>query len=362
MTQDPPSSARTTGATPSLSLDRLLENLPGAAYRCRIDPDWTMQFISEGIAKLTGYPPDAFLPPARVSFGTIIHPDDRDPVEVDILDAVAHGRPFTVTYRIISASGELKWMCEQGSAVSGPDGRAIALEGYITDVTPVKQNDMLVMEQASLLDKASDAIFVMDMTGRITYWNKGAERLYGWEAGETLGQRVCELLCTPRDAFEAARSAALAEGEWTGELPQCRRDGSQVETETRWTLLHPDPQFGTNRKILVIGTDIGERKHHEARIHRLAFYDPLTDLHNRASLLDHLHQALLGSARSGKYGALLFCDLDNFKTLNDTHGHGAGDLLLQAVARRLEHSVREADMVARLGGDEFVILLQWKAP
>ena len=131
-----------------------------------------------------------------------------------------------------------------------------------------------------------------------------------------------------------------------------------TQDDTRWTLVAADPGAGTPQKILVISTDISERKSNEERIHRLAYFDALTELPNRASLLDHLRRALLGSARSHKIGALMFLDLDNFKTLNDTHGHAAGDMLLQAVARRLEHSVREADMVARLGGDEFVILVQ----
>ncbi len=104
--------------------------------------------------------------------------------------------------------------------------------------------------------------------------------------------------------------------------------------------------------------DITERKVAEERIHTLAFYDALTQLPNRRLLADRLTQAMAAGKRSGHYGALLFLDLDNFKALNDTHGHGAGDLLLVEVASRIGACVRETDTVSRFGGDEFVVLLR----
>ena len=109
---------------------------------------------------------------------------------------------------------------------------------------------------------------------------------------------------------------------------------------------------------IAIVQDFTERKNSEERINDLAFYDPLTHLPNRRLLMDRLQQALASSSRTGSAGALLLIDLDNFKTLNDTLGHQAGDLLLQQVALRLAACVREDDTVARLGGDEFVVMLE----
>jgi len=341
-----------------LSLDLLLSNLPGVVYRCLNDSTWTMIFLSAGIEKLTGYPPSAFTGDHAMSFASLIHPDDRARVAEETNVAIGERRPFQISYRITTATGKLRWAWEQGSAVFDEAGNVEALEGFIGDITVLHRADQLVVEQASLLDKARDAIFVMDMGSRITYWNKGAERLYGWEAEQAVGKRMSDLLCDDHAAYSEAYKMALDEGEWVGELHQRRRDGSHLHADSRWTVVPADPDSSIPQKILVISTDISERKNNEARIHRLAYFDALTELPNRASLLDHLRRALLGSARSRKIGALMFLDLDNFKTLNDTHGHAAGDMLLQAVARRLEHSVREADMVARLGGDEFVILVQ----
>ena len=117
-------------------------------------------------------------------------------------------------------------------------------------------------------------------------------------------------------------------------------------------------QMGEDRVVLFMVQDITLRKQSEEEIHRLAFYDSLTQLPNRRLLHERLMQSMSISARSGKYGALMFIDLDNFKTLNDTQGHDVGDLLLKEVASRLKQNVREGDTVARLGGDEFVVALE----
>ena len=117
-------------------------------------------------------------------------------------------------------------------------------------------------------------------------------------------------------------------------------------------------QMGEEHVVLFMVQDITIRKQSEEEIHRLAFYDALTQLPNRRLLQERLLQSMSLSARSGKHGALMFIDLDNFKTLNDTQGHDVGDLLLKEVAQRLTRNVREGDTVARLGGDEFVVALE----
>lgn len=114
---------------------------------------------------------------------------------------------------------------------------------------------------------------------------------------------------------------------------------------------------GKPLRLVGTNTDITNRKKAEEEIHHLAFYDALTNLPNRRLLGDRLAQAMATSKRSGSYGALMFLDLDNFKSLNDMHGHGAGDLLLIEAANRLRNCIREMDTAARFGGDEFVVML-----
>jgi diguanylate cyclase (GGDEF)-like protein/PAS domain S-box-containing protein len=211
-------------------------------------------------------------------------------------------------------------------------------------------------EQAELLDKAQDAILVLDMENRIAYWNKGAERLYGWTAAEVGGRLVTDIFPESFEELSNGAAVILEFGEWNGELSLLRRDGSLLIVESRSTLVRGED--GRPRSILAIATDITNRKAAEARIEHLAFYDALTELPNRSLLRERLERALANAGRDGSMGALLFIDLDDFKTLNDTLGHDTGDELLQQVARRLTASVRKGDTVARLGGDEFVVMLE----
>lgn len=214
----------------------------------------------------------------------------------------------------------------------------------------------LISEQASLLDKTHDAMVVRDMKRRITFWNKAAEALYGWTAAEAVGQDIHKLLKHTSVDVRQTEKQLLRYGEWTGEQTKRHKDGSLLTIESRLTLMR-DKQ-GQPVSVFSIHSDIGDRKQAEAEIRRLAFYDPLTNLANRRLLIEHLEKALKLVRRKKNMGAVLFIDLDNFKALNDTHGHDKGDLLLKAVAERLKRCVRDCDTVSRLGGDEFVILLE----
>jgi diguanylate cyclase (GGDEF)-like protein/PAS domain S-box-containing protein len=213
-----------------------------------------------------------------------------------------------------------------------------------------------VREQSQFLDKAQDAIFVQDMESRVLYWNKGAERLFGWTPAEVMGRRVGDIFHQTRADVTRAFDSIVQQGEWKGELSKRHKDGRTFIVESRCTLLRDED--GNPKSILAINTDITDRKAADARIHRLAFYDVLTGLPNRVLLRERLEAALANGAHPRFTGALMLVDLDDFKTLNDTAGHDVGDLLLRAVAARLTSCVRKGDTVARLGGDEFMVMLE----
>jgi diguanylate cyclase (GGDEF)-like protein/PAS domain S-box-containing protein len=216
--------------------------------------------------------------------------------------------------------------------------------------------EALMQEQASLLDKSRDAIVVRDLEHRVTYWNKGAEALYGWTAKDTIGQNTYSMLKLELSPFDQAMTLLHEKGEWVGELVKRHQTGQRLVIEARWTLVKN--KQGQATSIFSIESNISDRKIEEEAIRQLAFFDPLTQLPNRRLLMTRLEQALEKTADNKDYGALIFIDLDNFKKLNDTMGHEQGDLLLQAVANGLKGCVREQDTVARLGGDEFVVMLQ----
>ncbi|PUA16499.1 EAL domain-containing protein [Glaciimonas sp. PCH181] len=219
-----------------------------------------------------------------------------------------------------------------------------------------QETDVRIRDQASLLDKARDAIIVRGMDHRIQFWNKSAERLYGWTQEEVLGRSIEDLFFESSIVFEDANKKLLNTGEWSGEIAKRCKSSAMLTVESRWTLVRDDD--GLPQSILAIDTDITQRKSAEEEIQHLAFYDPLTLLPNRLLLINRLQQALVVTIHSQQHsGALLFIDLDNFKTINDTLGHDKGDLLLQQAALRLSRCVSVSDTVARLGGDEFVVLL-----
>ncbi|MDF3037123.1 MAG: hypothetical protein K0S28_2397, partial [Paucimonas sp.] len=217
------------------------------------------------------------------------------------------------------------------------------------------ESDSRIRDQASLLDKAQDAIIVCDTEHRIQFWNKGAERLYGWSADDAIGKIKGDLLKADRIENEKATIAVLNDGEWSGELAYRRKDGTEVPIEAHWSLVRDDEN--RPQSIFTINSDISQRKSDEREIEKLAFFDSLTGLPNRRQLYNHLDRLLYDNQRSGDIGAVLFIDLDNFKSLNDSAGHDKGDLLLRQVAGRLKLCTRRANTVARLGGDEFVIVL-----
>jgi len=213
-----------------------------------------------------------------------------------------------------------------------------------------------VRQQSALLDKAQDAIFVLDMESRIVYWNQGAERLFGWTESEVKGQCAADVFHSSADVVRSAFSAVIESGEWTGEVAKKRKNGMDLMVESHCTLVRNED--GAPHSILAINTDITERKAADARIHNLAFHDALTGLPNRVLLRERLDMVLAPRPGPQSWGALLLIDLDDFKTLNDTSGHDIGDCLLQEVALRLNSCIRERDTSARFGGDEFVVMLQ----
>ena len=212
----------------------------------------------------------------------------------------------------------------------------------------------------NVLDTDPNLIFVKDAQGVYTLANHALATLYGTTPAQMVGKTDADFNSTAqevagyqeddREVIRAGRDKFIAAEMLTDSAGKAH----WLQTVKR-PLASPD---GSVAHVLGISTDITARKEAEDQLTHQAFHDLLTDLPNRALLLNRLEQALARSARTGDAIGLLFVDLDNFKVINDSLGHKAGDLLLQTVAERLRGCVRPGDTVARLGGDEFVILLE----
>ena len=210
----------------------------------------------------------------------------------------------------------------------------------------------------ALFDQSPLAAWIAGLDGRLVYVNARCAALLGLMPAELLGRRYLELYdpagqAAAEDYWRSVREGAPGAPQ---ELPQLTATGAALPMLTSGLLLRD--ARGQPELLACTAVDISERKQAEERIHQLAFYDALTGLANRRLLMDHLQHALAASARHGSRGALIFVDLDHFKTINDTLGHGVGDQLLREVAARIRYCVRLGDTVARLGGDEFVVLIE----
>ena len=206
--------------------------------------------------------------------------------------------------------------------------------------------------------ETQEGILITDRDQHILQVNRAFTRLTGYDAVEAIGQTPALLKSGRQDTafYHRLWKTLLRDKYWQGELWNRRKDG---EAYPEWlTITAVTDTEGQVTNYVGVFSDITLRKEADEKIHQLAFHDPLTNLPNRSLLRDRLQQAMASSVRSRHEGALLFIDLDNFKTLNDTRGHDMGDLLLVEIAKRLQNCVRDIDTVARLGGDEFVIMLE----
>ncbi|MDD3352829.1 bifunctional diguanylate cyclase/phosphodiesterase [Zoogloea sp.] len=206
--------------------------------------------------------------------------------------------------------------------------------------------------------ESQQGMLIADAHGVILRVNRAFTDTLGFTLDDILGQSP-EFLLSPRNPpsfFRTVQRQLIRAGTWQGEAWIRRKSG---EDDQDWVTLTA-VQDGAGQVTHFVGrlTDISQRKDAEARIVQLAFYDPLTDLPNRRLMYDRIHQAMAGTQRTNCHGALLFIDVDDFKTLNDSLGHDVGDLLLKEVARRLKTQVRANDTVARFGGDKFIVMLE----
>lgn len=303
---------------------------------------------------------DLLVLPAGEILGKTIHevlPEDAVSTIMSALqeaDASGHSRGSQFELDVPAGKRWFEISVSRKTNAHDKDKRFIVLSRDITE----RKLAEIELKIAATAFEAQEGIFVSDAETRILRVNNAFTEITGYTAEESVGKKPNFLSSGIHDKkyYEVMWSSLKDKGMWEGEIWNRRKNGT-IYPE-RLVITAVKDKNGNITNYVASLADITESKAASDEIKNLAFYDPLTQLPNRRLLMDRLKQALAASKHSLQGGALLFLDIDHFKVLNDTLGHGTGDTLLKIIANRLQSCVREADTVARIGGDEFVILLE----
>jgi diguanylate cyclase (GGDEF)-like protein/PAS domain S-box-containing protein len=291
----------------------------------------------------------------RDSYMARVHESDRNALEQS-WQRIAQDGSFDHEHRIV-VGRKIRWIRQKADVEFAPDHTMLRAVGITQDIT-VRKSAEEAQRIAATAFESHQCMFVTDAKRVILRVNKAFTQTTGYSAEEAIGQRPSLFSSGHHDpTFYAEMNQCLKNhGNWQGEIQNRRKCGEVYPQRLSISTVKDDTGVVTH--FVAIFTDISDHKTAQAQIETLAFYDPLTGLPNRRLLMDRLDQALNASTRHARMSALLFVDLDNFKTINDTLGHHQGDLLLTQVAQRLKTCIREGDTLARLGSDEFVVMLE----
>jgi diguanylate cyclase (GGDEF)-like protein/PAS domain S-box-containing protein len=325
-----------------------------------------MQHVVEGVVSYDEYGAiQSFNPAAEKIFGYSTAELTGRTIKVLFPETAGLDIPFTSYKEGNRIIRDLRGRCKNGSvyhmdlSVSTVDfgGNSLFI-GLMRDVSERKKSEKDLSLASTIFENLSEATVVTDAENKIVSVNPAFTRITGYGPNEAIGRnpRIMSSGRHDKEFYRAMWTSINETGHWQGEIWDRRKNG---EIYPKWLSISTikDKHSGKVRDYIAIFSDITERKEAEKRIQFMAHYDALTGLPNRALLYDRLSQNLSHAQRNNKRVAVLFLDLDRFKTINDSLGHTVGDLLLQSVAERLKECLRAGDTVARLGGDEFVVIL-----
>ncbi|HMW53139.1 MAG TPA: diguanylate cyclase, partial [Rhodocyclaceae bacterium] len=281
-----------------------------------------------------------------------------EPAQLPAMQAIASGEPRSGVIGIDRPDGQRRWLLTNCVPLfNNGEKQASAVVTTIADITERRLHEEQLRLAWTVFRNSVEAILVTDASHRIISVNKAFCEVTGYSEAEAIGAtpRLLKSGLHDRPFYNAIWAAIDTAGFWQGEIYDRRKDGSLYPAAMSISAVHD--RSGRLTHYVSVFSDITERKASEARIAYLAQHDALTGLPNRALLHDRLEQALAAAARHDRRLAVLFLDLDRFKTINDSLGHLIGDRLLKGVAERISACIRETDTVSRQGGDEFLIVL-----
>ncbi len=327
-------------------------------------------YFSPRSKELAGYA-DHEIENTPEAFFALLHPDDLEPA---LAAAKAHIRddcPYDVEFRLRAKSGEYRWFRARGRSVRNADGWAVRMAGSVSDINNSKLAEAQLFgekERALVtLKSIGDAVITTDLRGCVEYFNPVAEILTGWKAQEAEGMplaNVCQMLDeTTRQALPDALERVGSEGRTVkaaSNVLLIRRDGTEIAINESTAPIRD--RNGEIAGVVLVLHDVRREREYASQLSYQASHDALTGLINRREFEHRLSLALASARELNRTHAMLYLDLDQFKIVNDTCGHAAGDELMRQVSMLLQGRLREGDTLARIGGDEFGVILENCSP
>jgi diguanylate cyclase (GGDEF)-like protein/PAS domain S-box-containing protein len=332
--------------------------------------DWNVltgeMYFSPRTKELAGYADDE-VENKPEAFLALLHPDDRAVAVAAVRAHLRDDQPYDLEFRGRTRSGGYRWFRARGRSVRNAHGRGVRMAGSVTDITDHKLAEAQLFaekERAQVtLESIGDAVITTDVYGLIDYLNPVAETLTGWRTAEARGlalQIVCRTLDeTTRMTLSNPVETVLREGvgiKVAENVLLLRRDGTEIAINESAAPIRD--RVGAITGVVLVLHDVRREREYATQLSYQASHDALTGLINRREFEHRLSLALNSAREAGRHHAMLYLDLDQFKLVNDTSGHAAGDELMRQISMLLQERLREGDTLARLGGDEFGVLLE----
>jgi len=330
--------------------------------------DWDMVnntlYISPSWKKMLGYR-DNELPNSVYTWKRLAHSKDIVHVLKSLKQHIKkHLTVFENNHRLRHKNGHWVWVLGRARIFYDEQGKAVRMIGTHTDITHEKELQLKYSHYAQILEQINDSVISFDLKGSITSWNKGSEILFGYRADEMIGKDFFLLLHeNGHKQYEKMMAELEEKGEVKTEIQLRKKNNGLLYVKFSLSSLKDE-----DHKIIGFVSyahDITEQKKTEAILleqknilRYQAHHDALTRLPNRVLFFDRLEQSIRKTERLGKSFALFFIDLDKFKHINDSLGHGIGDRVLRVSAKRIGEMIRKEDTLARLSGDEFTVIME----
>ncbi len=323
-----------------------------------LDPDGDIIWVNHALCQTLGYLESELL--GRNWFDTCLPQGQRDHVKqrfASMMKGEINALPTEAENSVLTRTRKRLDICWNTSLLTGPNGAIYGTLCSGQESEKKKRAELQFYLARKVFDNMPEGVLVTDTEATILSVNPAFETATGYAPHEVIGRHVRVLKSGHHDQlfYQELWQQLLSQGQWQGEIWNRRKNG---EIYPEWlTISALKNDNGETTHYAGIFSDINTQQRVQQRLQRLAYYDTLTDLPNRAYFYDHLELELNRAKRDGTVFGVMFLDFDRFKNINDTLGHSVGDAVLKNIAARLRDNVRDSDTVARLGGDEFVVLL-----